>query len=72
MCKFETIFRGFLAYMQKSKQLFVVTSARPSRLAWSPRPPSLFEAKSQLASPSPKLRSHYCANNKPLQPKKFK
>ncbi len=24
----------------------------PSRSVWSPRPPSLFEAKSQLASPS--------------------
>ena len=36
----------------------------PSRSVWSPRPPSLFEAKSQLASPSrdgPVLNSTFVA-----------
>ena len=49
-----------------------------SRSAWSPRPPSLFEAKSQLASPHsecvpshsfiPKLVGNFCAEDKKEAP----
>jgi len=37
---------------QRGDGLGTKRAAMKSRSAWSPRPPSLFEAKSQLASPS--------------------